>query len=153
MVTSRIYVELSPDIQEWMADNGVSIQDILKKENIDADVEAGVSPFSDESGARTKDVLPMILVNAASISTVLFAISHCLKTWLDRPIYSIYEEAEEIRDKDGNVLLDEQGAPQMKTVRKHVVLQPGKSDKKANAEVAFGPFVAKFSTEEKKLPE
>ncbi len=153
METAKIYVEFSDDIQEWMADNGLSVEDILEKEGIDADVEHDIIPV-EKDGSRTKDVVPVIiLASGGALTSVLFAVSHCMKIWLNRPIYTSWEELEEIRDKDGNVLLDKKGNPQMKTVHKHFVNEPGKSDKKEKIDLKAGlkGLIMKIGSEEKQV--
>ncbi len=155
MDTAKIYIELSNDIREWMADNSLSMEDILEKEGIDATVQPGMIPCADEHGSRAKDVVPIILQYGGAVSAVLFAVSHFMKTWLNRPVYETWEELEEIRDKDGNVLLDKKGNPQMKTVRKHVLSEPGKSDKKEKIDLNAGlkGIIMKLSSEEKQVRE
>ena len=150
---TKIYVEFSDDIREWMADNGQSVEDILEKEGIDADVEHGIIPVEKE-GSRTKDVVPVIiLASGGALSGVLFAVSRCMKIWLNRRIYESWEELEEIRDKDGNMLLDKKGNPQMKTVRKHFVYEPGKSDKKEKIDLDAGlkGVIMRIDSEEKQV--
>ncbi len=55
MEETRIYVELSDDIRQWLADNGLSVADILEKKGIDAEVVSGAIPAGDEDGHRTRD--------------------------------------------------------------------------------------------------
>jgi hypothetical protein len=153
METAKIYLDLSEDILAWMADNGLSIEDVLEKEGIDAEVVEGVIPVDGQSGGRTKNVVPIILASAGGASAILFAVSHCLKTWLNRPIYESWEELEEIRDENGKIMVDKDGNPRMKTVRKHVLVEPGKTDKKEKIDLKAGltGIVLGMNTEEKQI--
>ena len=150
---TKIYLDLSPDILAWMADNGLSIEDVLEKEGIDAEVVEGVMPGDDQTGSRTKNVVPIILASAGAVSAILFAVSHCMRSWLNRPIYESWEELVEIRDENGKVMLDNQGNPQMKTVRKHILVEPGKTDKKEKIDLKAGltGLVLGMNTEEKQI--
>ncbi len=153
METTKIYVELSDDIREWMADNGLSIEDVLEKEGVNATVESGVIPLENDEAGRTKNIVSIILADAAAVTVTLIAISHCMRSWLNRPIHETWDELEEIRDKEGNVLLDKKGKPIMKTVRKHVLIEPGKSDKKEKISLNAGlkGLIFGISTEEKQV--
>lgn len=147
----KIYVEMADDLLAWLADNGLSVEDVLEKEGVDASVEIGVVPLADGGEGRAKDVVPIILASGGAISAVLVALSHCMKTWLNRPILTTWEELEEIRDENGSVLLDEKGAPRMKTVRKHFVqeLKPGEMKQKIDLKAGVAGIRVKLDTEER----
>ena len=153
METAKIYLDLSEDILAWMADNGLSIEDVLEKEGIDAEVVEGVMPVDGESGSRTKEVVSIILANAAAVTAILFAVSRCMRTWLNRPIYESWEELEEIRDEDGKVMLDKDGNPMMKMVRKHVLVEPGQGETREKIDLKAGlkGLVLNMNTEEKRV--
>ena len=70
--TTMADVVFSDEIREWLADNDVSMEDILK--------EAGIG---------------------GAISAVFLAVSRVLNTWLRHPIYDSWEALEEIRDRRG----------------------------------------------------
>jgi hypothetical protein len=116
-------------------------------------VVEGVIPVDGQSGGRTKNVVPIILASAGGASAILFAVSHCLKTWLNRPIYESWEELEEIRDENGKIMVDKDGNPRMKKVRKHVLVEPGKTDKKEKIDLKAGltGIVLGMNTEEKQI--
>ena len=54
MQQTKIYLELSDELQAVLNDNGISIEDILEQEGIEADVTYGVMPTQAEEGARSK---------------------------------------------------------------------------------------------------
>lgn len=53
MSDTKIYLELSDEIQAVLADNGLSVEDILRREDIDASVSHGLPPCEPEEGARS----------------------------------------------------------------------------------------------------
>ncbi len=79
MSDTKIYLDLSTEIQELLADNEISIADILQQENIEVtDVTEGVMPQKSEDGARTKDLVPIILAGSAAVTAIAYAISKIL---------------------------------------------------------------------------
>jgi hypothetical protein len=81
MSDTKIYLDLSKEIQQLLADNKMSIADILQNENIEvSDIIEGVMPQESEEGARTKDVVPIILASSAAVAVIGFTISNLLNT-------------------------------------------------------------------------
>lgn len=79
MSETNIYLDLSTEIQELLADNEISIADLLQQENIEVtDVTEGVMPQESEDGARTKDLVPIIVASAALVTAIGYAISQVL---------------------------------------------------------------------------
>jgi hypothetical protein len=79
MSETNIYLDLSTEIQELLADNEISIADILQQENIEVtDITEGVMPQESEDGARTRDLVPIIVASAALAPEIGFVISQIL---------------------------------------------------------------------------
>lgn len=150
-MSTKIYLDVSEDIRQWMTDNGLSFEDVLSRQDIDAALDSGVMPIENDAGGRTKDIVPVVLASTGGVTAVLVAISHFMRIWLNRPIYETWEELEEIRGPEGNVLVDKKGLPIMKTVRKHVLIEPGKNDKKEKISLKAGlkGLIFGISSEEK----
>ena len=128
MSASNIYIRLTDDLRGLLADNNLSIQDILDQADMDAEVKHAPPPIPDGQDSRTRELLPVVqiaLVSSATVLAVSLAITNVLKTLYRKPIYETYTELEEIRDKNGKVLLDENSRPIMKEVRQQVLLEPG----------------------------
>ena len=76
MSDAKIYVDLSKEIQQLLADNEMSITDILQRENVDFNqVTFETMPEQSEEGARTRGLVPLILASSAAVSAIGFAIS------------------------------------------------------------------------------
>ncbi len=81
MSDTHIYLDLSTEIQQQLADNEISIEDILQRENVEvSNVTEGVMPKESEEGARTRDLVPVILASSAAVAAIGFAISKVLNT-------------------------------------------------------------------------
>jgi hypothetical protein len=153
MSETKIYLELSNEIQELLADNDLSIKDILQREEIDAIVTQGIPPFQAEDGARTKDVITIVLAGSFAVAAISFAISQVLNTLHHKPYFVEYYENVELRDAKGSVLKDREGNPLFKTVKRHEILEPSKENQKKEFEAKFSlvnGIVIKFGSEEKK---
>lgn len=155
MPKMKIFIELSDDLMELLSDNNLSVDYILDSEDIDAEVGSGASPYQKEKGAKTRDLITVVSIIGASSTAVIaiaYAVTTVLETLQKKPIYQTYWELEEIRKKDGGVILDKDGNPVMKKVKKYILLEPGNGDKKDGFEISSGlkGLVMKFSTEKKR---
>jgi len=130
----RIYLELAPELQQALDDNGISINDLLREAGVDARLSHDVLPLQGEDGVQSRDLMPVITLLAGSsafIATIGFTVSKILNTIYNKPIYVQYQEPVEVRNADGNVLLDKRGNPVFKLVPRHEILQPQQSSKDA----------------------
>jgi len=122
MDTTKIYLELSPEDEELLNTNNLTISDIINEAGIDGEVEYGVLPFSYENEARTKDIIPIILAASFSVVAISYAITKVLSIIYNRPrLVKIYEN-ELIKDHKGKLLLDKEGKPQYRQVEKYQLL-------------------------------
>ena len=126
MEETTIYLELSEDIEELLSENDISIEDILERENIEANVSGGVAAYQSEEGARTKDVVTIILAGSAAVAAISFAISQVLHEIYNKPHFVEICENEEIRDAEGNIMFDKDGKPQFKPVKRYELIEPQK---------------------------
>ncbi len=126
MEETKIYLELSEEIEELLSENKISIEEILERENIEAEVNSGAAPYQTEEGARTKDVVTIILAGSAAVAAISFAISQVLHEIYNKPHFVEICENEEIRDAEGIVLLDKDGKPQLKPVKRYELLETQK---------------------------
>ena len=132
MEQTKIYVELSDELQEVLNDNGISIKDILEQEGIEADVTYGVMPTQAEEGARSKDLVPIILASGVSLSAVILAssvaISNVLSALYRKPYLVEYEELVSVLDPNGEVLRDKEGEPIRERVKRYKLVEPSAAD-------------------------
>lgn len=152
MSTTKIFLELSSDVQGALADNGLSVEDVLEQNSIEATVTQGVLPAQLEEGARTKDVVTIILASSTAIAAIGFAISQVLNTIHNKPHVVEYYENIELRDADGQILKDKKNNPIFKVVKRQEILEPQKHERKMNFEASFdltNGIVMKFGSQDK----
>ncbi|MDM8565821.1 hypothetical protein QUF74_09220 [Candidatus Halobeggiatoa sp. HSG11] len=81
MSDTKIYLDLSEEIQQLFADNEIDIANVLQDDNVEvSSVTVGVMPEESEEGARNKDLVPIILASSASVAAIGFTISKILNT-------------------------------------------------------------------------
>ena len=152
MSKTKIYLELSDEILGVFADNGLNIEDILQQEAIEAAVTYGIPLCQSDNGARSKDVVTIILASSIAIPAIGFAISQILNTLHNKPYFIEYYEPVEILDKEGQVLKDDDGKPLFKVVKRHELLEPKTENQKRAFEASFNltnGLMIKFGTQEK----
>ncbi|AFZ61344.1 hypothetical protein H6G54_02735 [Anabaena cylindrica FACHB-243] len=153
MTTTKIYLELDDDILQFVKSN-VDISDILQTENIDAEVRYGIEPYLSEEGARTKDIVTIILASSAALATISFVISQVLNTYYRKPYFVEYYEIHELKDAKGNFVLDKEGNPQYEKIKKYQIIEPKKESTIQNFEFQFSfinGVVIKFSSDVKDI--
>lgn len=154
---SKIYIEFSSDLQWLLEENQLSIQDLLAHAGIDQQVTYEARPYQVEEGARTKELVSVILVSAAAfVLATGYALSQVISTLQRKPSLVEIEQLEEVRDAQGSVLIDTQGQPVLKTVKTVELLEPRKENREREFELHFDPkkdFVIKVRSGEKQLLE
>ncbi len=151
MSDTKIYLDLSDEIQGALADNGLSIEDILQNESIEANVTKGVLPIQTEGGARTRDVVTIILAGSTAVVAIGFAISKVLKTIYSKPHLVELCENVEIRNEKGEILTED-GKPVFKTVKRVQLLEPERQGQSFNFETNFtltNGVTMKFGSQDK----
>ena len=154
MAQTKIYLELSDEFQQLLADNRISIEYILQNENIDAEVTYGIMPYPTEEGARTKELVTIILAASGAVVAISFAISKVLNMLYNKPHIVEISENKELRDKNGNILLDEEGKPLFKPVKRYELIEPRREERKDEFEFSFGlknGIRIKVKSEEKEM--
>jgi hypothetical protein len=149
-----IYLELSPELQQLPNDNSLSVDDILRQQNIPAEVSYSILPDEPEAGARSKDPVMMILASAAVVLAVGAAISRVLHTFQRRPQLVEYYELVELKDSEGNILRDQKGKPQLKRLKKYELLEPRKEDSNQSVDIGLNTtngLVIKFGSTEQQI--
>src|SRR5437588_10162827 len=104
---TKIYLDLPDDIQFLFEENQISIEGVLANLDTDHKVTYESPPYQEEVGVRTKDLVTVIIAaSAAAVMAISFAISQVIDTLQRRPYFVEVHEIEEIRDSDGNVVID-----------------------------------------------
>lgn len=148
----KIYLEFSDELQDVLNENGISIEDILAQEEIDAEVTYGVMPAQAEEGARSKDIVTIILASSALVLAIGAAISKILSTLQHKPHLVEYEEVVVLQDGKGKVLKDKDGNPLLERVKRYELLEPRATDSEQNLGIKWKDgLVIGFNSSEKQL--
>lgn len=123
---TKVYFDLSDDILEILNENGLSIGQILENEGIEVPIEYGIRPSYEGEPARTKDLVAIAMLVAASsglLTSIAYAINKTLNTIYNKPHLVSFLENEELRDANGNILLDKEGNPIFKINKKYQLVE------------------------------
>ena len=132
---TKIFLELSEDIEKIFLENSITIEEILDREGLEAEVTTGTAPYQSEKQARTKDLVTIILASSAAVAAVCFAISQILHEVFNKPhLVEIYE-CDELRDDNNEILLDDKGKPLLKPKKRYELIE---SQKNRNMEFNLG---------------
>lgn len=148
---TRIFLDIAPEFQHLLNDNGISVAEILREKNIPAEVTYGILPDESEREARSKDPALIILASSAAVMGISLAISQVFRTLQHKPQLVQYYEFVEVKDATGNVLLDTEGKPQLKRAKKHELLEPREEKSSRSFEINLNPangLVIKFESAE-----
>ena len=146
MPETKIYIEISKEFQQLLVENSLTLEDIIQQQGIDANLQYDTLPDNDEYGSRTRDLVPVILAGSAAVLAVSTAISQLLNTLYAKPYFVEYWAEEELRNGDGDILLDKDGKPQTKFVKKHEIIEPSKSQTAKTLDIAAPRIKFKFNT-------
>ena len=153
MTEIPVYLELTPEQQQALADNNLDIDAIVNTTDLAVTVTHGVLPYAAADGTRTKDIVPIILASAVLIPSIAMALAQVLQTILNRPQVVEYETLEPLRDGAGNPILDAYGQPQLHPVQHVVLLKPGQSSATLESELSLtGGIRLRFHTEQSAAP-
>ncbi len=149
---TRIYLELDEDLQQALDDNGIRIEDILREAEVEGRVSHDVLPLQDDGGGHSRDlktVVTLLFAGSVAVASFSYALNQTLGTIYNKPIYVQYQEPVEIRNADGDVVLDQDGNPVFKLVPRHEILQAQQSGKDEFM-TDLNNMVLKISTEDKR---
>lgn len=154
MDTIQIYLELPSEFQQLLSDNGITVERILRDENIDARVSFGILPTAQDATVRSKEPVLIILASAAAVLAVGSAISQVIHALYRKPYLVEVCELIEQTDAAGNVILDTGGKPSLIQVKKYDLLEPRKEDSSHSLETGMNStkgLVIKFNSSAKQI--
>lgn len=120
----QIYLDISADGKDAMEQNGVTIKNLLVKKKLECQVFEGVLSLDENEGSNSKSIIPIILASSAALVSVGFAAATVINAFNNKKQIIVIEGLEEIRDANNNVILDKDGNPIFKTVKRIEVIDP-----------------------------
>ena len=154
MSETKIFLELSEEIQQVIAENRISVSNVLDRQGIEATVGYEAPNYETEDGARSKELVTVILASGASLFAIGLAISQVLKAIYRKPYFVEYYELQEIRDRSGELILDSWGNTQFKLVKKFELIEPRAEDSERLMELKWNTqngLVLKFRSSENQM--
>lgn len=131
----KIYIEFSEEIQKLIQDNSINISAVFRDEKVEADISHEYAPYYNEYSERSKDLVLVILASSAAILSVGTALSQIIRSVYRKPYIVQYSDLEEIRNADGNVLIDKDGYPILKPVMRYELIEPIAEQNRAQIEI------------------
>ena len=154
MPQTKIFIELSDEIQQVINSSKISLEDLLKRQMPDVEIIYGKKIYNSDAGFREKGIVPIILAASAGVATISFAISQILHAIYKKPHLVEFYENEILKDNQGNAILDEDGLPILQPVKKYQFIEPRIEDSKKELEFSFGlknGIVIKIRSEENQM--
>jgi hypothetical protein len=146
MENLKVFLELDSTIIEKAESNGIDYAVELKEKGILVQVENGTINLEVKSGARTRDIVPIIIAGTAAIGALSYAISTIIRALNGKPIIVELDGLEELRDADNNVILGPDAKPIFKTVKSIQVVDPAKNQLTSFDLVLMNVFKIKISS-------
>jgi hypothetical protein len=146
MSKSKIYLELSPEVEQILADNSIDIEKILEQEQIEFEKAPKEQiPYQKEKGAQTKEIVTVILASSAAAAAIGFAIKQAISALNNRPIV--------VKAYDAVNAVNPDGTSETKLIENLKLLEPRAKDSKTTIELNFKLLgvIFKFSTEQKEI--
>lgn len=153
MQKTNIYVDYSDDIEKQLIDNNIDIPSILRSENFDIDVSYKPIPLQNTTGFRDKDLALVILASSTACIAIGIAVSSVIRACYRKPYLVKFSELIELRNTNGEIVLDSDGNPVMKIKESYELIEP----REENANISFkvdsssNGIVVRFQSEESQI--
>lgn len=123
----NLYILVDENILAAFLENNDSIQDVINRLETDASLKLDFSPLIMEDGSKTKGIVEVITVSLVMAPFIIRELTRAMQIYFDSTRHQVvdaYWESEEIRDAEGNPVIDRNGQPYMKLVRKRMHFKP-----------------------------
>jgi hypothetical protein len=150
MEKEPIYISLSPEVEGFLAENGIDLAEELTKQGLEIEARPGQLPGT-VAGGETREVVLVILASAALVGAVSMGISKIIRALSDRGTLVSEGEYVPVTSPSGDVVKDEKGKPILQYRERHRYVQPGeRSPGSSTVSASAGPQGIKvdFSTKE-----
>lgn len=132
----RVFLDLPLEMQRMLSANSISIDDLLRRDGINCPVVFGALPNRGTENV-SKTLVPIILASSAGVAVIIYALSRIFESIYSKPHVFEWDELEEVRE-NGRLLLDSNGTPCMRVVKRHQLIQPQRPQVKHELELQIG---------------
>src|SRR5689334_21612935 len=105
-----IYVLTTPEVRAFLAENETSLAELLRKEGVDVEEQAGANPVRREEGS-TKEPVTILLASAAVIATLTPMVTRVLQRFSRKPVVAQEQVLLPVLDGSGAPVKDKDGQP------------------------------------------
>lgn len=113
---------LSRDMQEFLADNQLSLDEMLRRQGADVQIKLGQDPAA-SSDAGHKEPATIIIASAAVIAALTPLLIKAFETLAYKPVVVTEQVIVPVEDSKGNVVLDANGNPVLHWVDRTRVIE------------------------------
>jgi hypothetical protein len=143
-----VYVLTTPEVRAFLADNETSLAELLRREGVEVEEEAGANPVRREEGS-TKEPVTILLASAAVIATLTPVVTRVLQRFSRKPVVAEEQVLLPVLDGSGAPVKDKDGEPLTYWATRARVLTDAQP-KLANSKIEVqGPSGIKVSYEDK----
>jgi hypothetical protein len=116
------FVFLSPEMQELLADNQISLQELLRSQGVDAQLKLGQDPAASPVAGH-KEPATIIIASAAVIAALTPLLVKAFETLAYKPVVVKEQIVVAVEDSQGNVVRDANGNPVLHWVDRTRVIE------------------------------
>ena len=124
---TEAFIFASPEIEQLLADNGVSFDEALRREGYDVSKGASSDPASDAE-VGTRAVATTILASAAVIAALTPVLLKIIESLTYKGAIVHDTVLVPVEDSSGNVVTDSSGEPKLQWVRKAEFLESSRGN-------------------------
>ncbi|MBD1806316.1 hypothetical protein H6F98_12755 [Microcoleus sp. FACHB-SPT15] len=118
---TELFVLASPEVEDILADNGINLEDLLKREGCAVKEHKGQDPA--KLGSGEKDVAIIILASAALVAALTPILSKAIQSLTYKDVVVYETVLVPVEDSAGNVVRDSSGEPKMQWIRRSKLLE------------------------------
>jgi hypothetical protein len=142
--TVPIYILLSPEIREFLADNQTSLAELLHEEGVEVEAQIAANPVHQEGGS-TKDPVSILVASAAVLAALTPLVSRVLDRFSRKPTVVEEQVLLPVLDGSGAPVTDKDGQPYTYWALRPKVLKDEKPKPMGSIIELQGPFGLKVS--------
>lgn len=135
--TTPIHVHSSTEIEEALADNGVTIADLLAQQGVPLETEVGSDPASGDDG--NKEAVTIILATAGLVMAATPLLKRGIRPLVHKSVVATERVLVPVEDSQGNVVRDAEGQPVLRWIDRSRLIESAASDPNQKIEISgFG---------------
>lgn len=136
---TQVFVFISPEVQETLADNAVDLIDLINQEGVQVKRGFAQNPSKDRDSAY-KEPTSVILASAALVLALAPIIKKVISALSHKEVLVNEMVLVPVEDSSGNVVRDNSGNPILHWIRKTKIIESSKEPQDISDISVKGPF-------------